>query len=479
MQWTRPLTALLTFRDDGARRLTRRRPVRGRAVRLGLIALVAALLSPLSPGPATAVPAPAPVEAAATSFDGKPVQYWNGVLLDVARRVPGISPGPYSRAAAMLNTAIYDAESAYQRTWHTMQYQPYLDAPVYAVWPMQEGPDEEERVIGFTARQLLVKLFPAQETYINQSFQDRFGNPWTDFDILKSLVAAPVADAIYNARYDDGSDNRDSYNVQNVQGAWRPTGGACLQESNAVDPNWGKVEPFAIPSGSYYRPHTPELAADYATLLATPAYQQQVDEVRRLGSATSTERTPEQTAAAWFWANDAGGTYKPPGQLLEITGTIAAQQGLNVYRTSRLFAMLSLSMADAAIASWDAKYATPIDLWRPISAIREGIGDTSWQPLGSTPCFPAWVSGHATFAGAWAATLRSVLNTDQITFTASTDDPATPVKQRTFTSISQAAEEDAMSRLWLGVHYRWDAEDGMALGKNVGDYVTGHYLLPV
>lgn len=148
-----------------------------------LSVVLAALLAPLS---VTAQPAMAASSTAqADSFDGRPVQFWNSVLLDVFKQQKRVGPGPLARAAAMMNAAIYDAESAYQRTWHTQRYEPYLYAPEYSGAPLLEGPDEEERVIGHTARNLLVRLFPTQETLINTRFQQRFGHEWKDFDILK------------------------------------------------------------------------------------------------------------------------------------------------------------------------------------------------------------------------------------------------------------------------------------------------------
>ncbi|MFJ8079377.1 vanadium-dependent haloperoxidase [Streptomyces sp. NPDC096205] len=446
-----------------------------RRTRLLVSLLLAALLAPPAFTAQSAAAAPASAQAAA--FDGRPVQYWNSVLLDVFRRQQKVGPGPLARAAAMMNAAIYDAESAYQRTWHTLRYEPYLEAPKYSGAPFLEGPNEEERVIGHTARNLLVRLFPAQATLVNTRFKERFGNEWTDFDVLKPLVAEPIADRMWNTRYTDGWDNRESYTVENKPGAWRPTGGpGCTAESDAVDPNWGLVRPFALSSGAQFRPATPETIGTYEALMASPAYRAQVDEVRLLGSATSTARTTEQTAAAWFWANDADGTYKPPGQMLDLTRIVADQRHLSVYDTARAFALVSLAMADGAIAEWDVKYRTPIDLWRPVSAVQVGLGDTTWQPLGPTPCFPAWASGHATFAGAWQTVMNEVFGTDQISFTATTDDLKSPVRNRTFSRFSDAAEEDALSRLYLGVHYRWDAVDGLALGRNVGSYVVTHEL---
>ncbi|MFI2761981.1 hypothetical protein ACH5A3_24455 [Streptomyces echinatus] len=130
--------------------------------------------------------------------------------------------------------------------------------------------------------------------------------------------------------------------------------------------------------------------------------------------------------------------YKPPGQLLDITARVSRDRGLTSYQNARLFALVSVAMADAAIAEWDVKYQTPIDLWRPVSAIREGLKDTTWKPLsGTTPCFPAWASGHSAFGAAWAGIMRQYFKTDDITFTASTDDPKSPVRTRTFTTSAR------------------------------------------
>ncbi|MFV0135786.1 vanadium-dependent haloperoxidase [Streptomyces sp. HMX87] len=454
---------------------------------LALSAALAAVLTPLSvPAPsAAAAPAvagattlaAAPSAAQADTFDGRPVQYWNEVLLEVFQRQRKVGPGPLTRAAAMMNAAIHDAESAYQRTWHSLKFEPYLEAPKYSGAPFLEGPAEEERLIGHTARNLLVRLFPSQATLINTRFKERFGHEWTDFDILKSLAAEPIADRMWNTRYEDGSRETATYRVDGRPGAWRPTGNSgCTAESDAVDPHWAQVRPFVLGSADRFRPPTPRTYGTYEALLASPEYREQVDEVRRLGGADSTERTTDQTAAAWFWANDADGTYKTPGQFLELTGTLADQRRVDTYRTARMYALVSLAMADGAIAGWDVKYRTPIDLWRPVTAIREGLNDPAWQPLGPSPCFPAWASGHATFGGAWQAVMTEVFGTDRITFTATTDDPKSPVKHRTFSGFAQAAEENADSRLWLGVHFTWDAVDGLQLGRDVGGHVTENKL---
>ena len=469
------LTQIKSRLRGGPKRTPAERRPRWRAA-----AVAGTLLAGIGPLAVTAQPA----TAAAPNYNGDPTQFWNGVMLQAFHDSVGAdgAPGVLSRKAAMVNAVIYNAESAYQYTWHTMPYQPYLNAPLrYSGSPFQEGPDEEERVIDRSAYRIISQLFPQQKVYIDAQFTARTGSDPTSFDILNNLVVDPVVKAITNARANDKSDNPGVYSGDiTTPGAWRPTGGTgCTAASDAVTPNWGSVKPFVLSSGSQFRPATPGVYASYADLLASPAYAAQVEEVQRLGGAGSTERTTDQTAAAWFWANDVAGTYRPPGQLLETTGIVAAQQNLSKYQNARLYAMVSLAMADGAIGEWDVKFDTPISLWRPVSAIQVGGLDATWQPLsGYTPCFPAWASGHATFAGAWAGVMKRFFGSDNIAFTAHTQDTRSPVASRSFTSFSQAAQEDALSRLWLGVHYRWDATDGLTLGDNIAGYLFTNTMLP-
>ncbi|MFF9620571.1 vanadium-dependent haloperoxidase [Streptomyces griseosporeus] len=435
-------------------------------------------------------PVPQEAEAALAPQSIKdPVHYWNDVLLGVVRREGG-GPGPMARAAAMLNAAIYDAESSYQLRWKgRITSEPYLHAEKYAAWI--EGPDEEERVIGRTAYNILLKLYGKNQTaYLDARFRERFGTEPTDFDLLDTTVVNTMVTQMMNARNGDGSDDTRVYQGDSAPGAWRPTSYPdmpdpnCTQYSQAVTPYWGLVKPFALTSGSQFRPATPGLYGTYEQLLAGDAYKAQVEAARSAGADKPTARTPvinrtaDQEAAAWFWANDNDGTYKPPGQLLQATRDIATARGLTTYQNARLFALVSIALADAGIAVRDVKYLTPIDLWRPVSAIREGGLDPEWKPLlknpagvNVTPCFPAWASGHATFGAAWAGIMKRYFGSDAIAFDMTTDEPRSPVRTRHFPGFTAAAREDANSRVWLGVHFPWDAEDGLTLGDRIADYV--------
>jgi len=150
-------------------------------------------------------------------------------------------------------------------------------------------------------------------------------------------------------------------------------------------------------------------------------------------------------------------------------------------------------MADNGIAAWYSKYQ--YNYFRPVQAIRGDDGDPTtlqdpnWEPLsdqlnGFTPPFPAYVSGHASFGGAAAAVIRNFYGTDNITFDLGTDEldpanPGNPAFTRHFTSLSQAANEDALSRVYLGVHWVYDATEGVALGTQVGNFVFSNSLQAV
>ncbi|HEY0638331.1 MAG TPA: S8 family serine peptidase [Pseudonocardiaceae bacterium] len=398
------------------------------------------------------------------------VRYWNDVLLETIRRQGG-GPGPLARGAAMMHAGLFDAvNSATLSRRGSTPYDSYLTLQTV------HQSVNENLVAGFVARDLLVAAFPQQQAFVDQKFAERYG---TSTQAVARQLADTVVAAMTTARTGDGSAGGTAYTPQNVPGAWRPTDGCT-----AVDPHWGAVVPFTMTSGSQFR--RPALAPDLATLLGSSTYATVLADVRSLGRNNSTTRTADQTRAAWFWANDLDGTYKPPGQLLAHTALVADGRVDDGLRLSRLFALVSLALADAGIAAWDMKYRTSIDLWRPETAVKQDATnpDPTWEPLSAdrnsvsfSPCFPAWVSGHATLAGAWAGVMRTEFG-DAVTFTATTDDPHAVGVTRTFTSFTAAATENARSRVWLGVHFQFDADDGLATGYDIATHVHATTLRP-
>jgi hypothetical protein len=153
-----------------------------------------------------------------------------------------------------------------------------------------------------------------------------------------------------------------------------------------------------------------------------------------------------------------------------------------VAENARLFALLNVALADAAIVCWDMKFAC--NLWRPVTAIQEADtdgndrtqADPRWQPLLDTPPFPSCTSGHSTFSGAAAAILTLYFGRDELTFTDAPDNGRAP---RTFTSFSQAAEEAGRSRIYGGIHYQFDNQSGLDSGRALARYIFTRYLQPL
>jgi membrane-associated phospholipid phosphatase len=239
-------------------------------------------------------------------------------------------------------------------------------------------------------------------------------------------------------------------------------------------PQWGFVTPFAMMDHVQFRPPGPPA-------LNTTKWTADYNEVKALGAAVGSTRTTNQTQIALFWA-DGAGTETPPGHWNSITQDVGAAQGNTLEENARLFALLNIAMADAAICAWDAKYN--FNCWRPVTAIRNGDTDgnaatdpdPAWSSFIVTPPFPGYISGHSTFSGAAATVLALFYGTDHISFTTGSD--FLPGVFRSFNSFSAAADEAATSRLCGGIHSRSDNEDGLNSGLRIGEWTINHYLKP-
>jgi hypothetical protein len=260
-------------------------------------------------------------------------------------------------------------------------------------------------------------------------------------------TGSAFASAIVAQRLNDGSTASVPYIPTGAPGNWEPTSPAP-----AALPQWGGVKTFALTSSDQFEPAPPPA-------VGTPEYNALLAEVREIGSATSLTRTDDQTAAALFWDSANGLTW------VRIGLAIAEDEGLSTLDFSRAFSLLSVSLADAAITGFDAKYETAF--WRPITAIREDPTnpDLGWSPLFTTPNHPSYPSAHSFFSGAAEVALTSVFGDDEgFTLTIAGD-------TRNFSGIHQASLDGANSRLWGGIHFSSDNEAGLLLGRQVGQFV--------
>lgn len=403
---------------------------------------------------------------------------WNDVYLDTVRAVGG-PPCPLARNAAMMHVAMFDALEAIDT-----RYTPLV---VKDVAPLPGA--NRKAAIAAAAHRVMVRLYPARASVFDQALADSLaGLPADQYTAAGVAVGVEVGNRVFEDHADDApfaNDTNYVYESPSVAGAYQPT--APDFTSPPFSPGWGNCKPWCMTHGSEFRASRGPLGyRQMGNLIHSVKYARQFQEVNLYGKRTSSVRSPDQTEIAWFWANDRNGTFKPAGQLLQIAQIVSRQNTLNLEQNARLFAMLSVGMADAGIMAWDQKFLTDIDLWRPITAIRNAAADgnpltkqnPNWLPLLEfSPPFPGYVSGHASFGGAFAGVMAAFFGTDAMTFTAPTDEPIVASVTRTFTSFSQAGFEDAISRIYLGVHFRMDVQDGYQHGKTMGESVARNFFV--
>jgi len=410
-----------------------------------------------------------PAAAAAPTFDH--VLYWDSVLLDAFRRAGG-PPTTLTRAAAIMHVAMYDAANSITP----------IGTPYLARYPGGGSLDAE---MDRAAYDSLRGVFPDQDMLTPYLL----AQPANSTTLLASdSPGARSAAAVLANRFDDGGNAPMTYAAVQSPGHWRPTG-----SGEAASPEWGSVKPWTMTAADQFRPPDPLGYSDGAAMLRSKAYADQVREVSSLGRWNSTTRTADQTNIARFWAEDVDGTEKPPGQLLAFTQIIARNHGLTEAQNARLFALTSMGLADAAITAWQRKYYSPLNVWRPETAIQQAdlddnpatVADRDWHPLSSdangvpfTPPFPSYTSGHSTMGGAWSAVMDGFFGTDRDSFIGTSDDIHCIGCTRVYGSYTQAGFEDAISRVFNGVHYKMDCIEGYNSGRKVGAWTVNRYLLP-
>ncbi len=386
---------------------------------------------------------------------------WNAAILD-AIRVDRTNPPRATRNMALMNTSIFDAVNGIAPAYHH-----------YHVAPAAPAGASPEAAAAAAAHRVLSAVYPAQQAAFDAQLAD-------------SLAAVPdgaaeddgvawgeqVADAILALRADDGSTSVVDYLSPTGANWWVPTPPAFAP---ALLPQWGSVAPWCLSKSSQLRQAAPPP-------LSSSEYAAAYNEVRVLGDADSAVRTADQSQIALFW-NDGAGTHTPPGHWNEITQSLSVQEGLSLLENARLFALQGLTVADAAIVSWENKYHW--NHWRPYTGIlhsdidgNDQTGpDPGWSSFITTPPFPAYTSGHSTFSGSSSRLLELFLGTDDIAFSATSD--GLPGVTRAFASLSEAAEEAGQSRIYGGIHWQYDNSGGLASGRALAEHVFFNFLRPL
>jgi hypothetical protein len=428
--------------------------------------------------------------------------HWNRIAIDASGvdhtpvadgedRVFGhqLGPGRASRAMAIVHIAIFDAVNAIVGEWRS-----------YARIERASRDASVDAAIAQAAHDTLVALYPSHADSLRAALDEDLAQIPTRGKDDGRRVGRRAAAAILADRRNDGSEQAeplygDGFIPSDRPGKWRKD--PVSEIPVALGAFWGEVRPFVLRSGRQFRVEPPP---DMTTREYATAY----DEVKRLGGdgvTTPTARTEEQSQIGIYWAYDGTPSLCAPPRLYnQIALTIADQMGSDFLELTRLYALVNTAMADAGIAIWESKFF--YQFWRPVTGIREAdrgtgptgrgdgnpstVGDVTFVPFGApasntngvdfTPPFPAYPSGHAGFGGALFEVLRQFYGRDNIAFTFVSDEfngvtEGRPLLPRSFTSLSQAEEENGQSRIYLGIHWSFDKTEGIEQGRRIARYV--------
>jgi hypothetical protein len=410
------------------------RPSRMRSA--GLLAAVAAIVA-LAAAPARA----------------DTVTEWN---VHATTALTGQAPTVTTINLAMVHGAVYDAVTAIDK-----EYEPYL------VRLRARSSFSKDAAAATAAYRVLVNIVPAQKATLDGHYAASLAGIPDGLSKQGGIaVGEAAAWAMLVARTDDGRFGPYRFPVGTAPGEWRPVLPAFGNDLNA----WvARVEPFLINSPSQFRSRGP-----YD--LDSRRYAREFEEVKSLGSATSTARSADQTHAAQFWAEG-------PMIMTRLARELSDGFDLSIAENARMFAMQYLTGADSLIGVWDDKAAWLF--WRPITAIEEAgsdgnpatVAEPGWRPLIDNPPYPDHSSGLSGVISAMAETFEDFFGTDRIRFTAVSVRGTPPVtRTRHFEAFSETTDEVVDARVWSGIHFRNADEDGARIGKQVARWRDRHYF---
>jgi hypothetical protein len=394
------------------------------------------------------------VAATAARAETQAVVDWNRTALATAAVSNGLHEG---HNLALVQAAVFEAVNSIRR-----RYRPYR------VRIRAAGHESVVAAVAAAAHAVLLARYPEQRTGLDQALARALAQvPDGPAETGGVAVGEAAAAALLALRAGEHPDGPVTPAPGDGPGVWVPTPPSF---SPALEPGWGRVTPYLLGSGSQFRPPPPPK-------LTSARYTRDFQEVKAVGEATSTTRTPHQTETARFWNATGAKLWNQAVQQLVVA------HDHEPTRAARAFALLNLAGADAIIATWDAKFT--YHQWRPVTAIRAADSDGNpatapdpdWTPLLVTPPYPDYVSAASTVAGTAETVLAAVFGPRPGSFTLAS--PGLPGVVRTYRSFSAAAREDIDARVWSGIHWRTSDRTGRALGQRIGRSALRHALQPV
>jgi hypothetical protein len=376
---------------------------------------------------------------------------WTAAALEVAAKQP---PYVQSRTMAMVHVAMFDAINSVDA-----RYTPYK------VKAVASPGTSADAAAAAAAHDVLASLFPDQTPSLDAKLDISMVRV-TDLGARASSLALGqrVAAGILALRAADGWDAPNTWRPVTAPGVYIPT-------TLPVGSSWGKVTPWFLDRADQFHPAPP-------SPLSSAEWARDYNEVKTLGSKTSTTRTPVQTQTALYWAIT--------GPTLFVGATFALMDvpGRSLVQNARLLALTSLVIAETYIAVFEAKYA--YNLWRPITAIRDGdidgndatAADLGWTPLLETPLHPEYPCAHCINAGAMGVLLEREFGAGRVkNFRVSS--PAVSNAVHSWERVADFVDEVSNARVWAGVHYRNSTTVGTVMGRKIGEVAWDKLLRPL
>jgi hypothetical protein len=283
-------------------------------------------------------------------------------------------------------------------------------------------------------------------------------------DTIASVVIAWSKGDNYNA-----TRGASRYTVTDSPGRWVPT---PPQYATGLEPHWRTIRPMVLDSASQFMPPRPPA---FDTFNRKSVYYKALLEIKQIGDSL----TEEQKHVADFWDDNpfkmnvtghvmfATKKFSPAGHWMNITGIGASKAKADFNTTVSAYAKTAIAMFDGFISCWDEKYRS--NYIRPETIINAGL-DPDWRPYIQTPPFPSYTSGHSTISAAAAEVMTEFFG-DKLSFT-DTSLLEFGIANREIRSFREAAMEASMSRLYGGIHYRFDLDAGNVAGTKIGQLVV-------
>jgi membrane-associated phospholipid phosphatase len=396
----------------------------------------------------------------AHAFASDVASIWFEALYDVVK-TERTAPPQASRIYGITAVALYEAVVSGEQKNRSLvgQLNGLTSVPQPKKDQAHHWPTVANNTLATVIRGLYASASPASLDLIDdvaQHFADEF-QPIVPRDTYRRSVdhGRAVGNAILAWSATDGFStlNNCPYVPASVPGAWVPTPPGFV--ANPLQPCWGQLRPMVLASGAECGP------PPHPAFSLTPgsAFHTAALEVYNVGKGL----TAEQKTIANYWADGAGATGTPPGHWIAIVSQIARNDDLSLIEAAEAFARVGIAVHDAFIGCWFTKYV--FNLQRPVTYIRNNI-DATFSPFIATPAFPSYSSGHSSQSGAAAMVLTDLFGITQFTDTTHTDHGLVPAQSpRTFGSFDEAAAEAALSRLYGGIHYSFDNDEGLSAGQ--------------